>query len=76
VIFWFWGECVRQSGKTRLVRSVFPDKSYVLLEDPDTCTFAEDDPQLSELSRCFLCSNPVALFYSHDMTFNPGTRLK
>ena len=26
----------RQSGKTTLVRSVFPDKPYVLLEDPDT----------------------------------------
>src|SRR5208282_1974929 len=35
----------RQSGKTTLVRSVFPDKPYVLLEDPDTRAFAQEDPR-------------------------------
>jgi predicted AAA+ superfamily ATPase len=35
----------RQSGKTTLVRSVFPDLPYVLLEDPDTRAFAEEDPR-------------------------------
>lgn len=35
----------RQSGKTTLVRSVFPHKPYVLLEDPDTRAFAEEDPR-------------------------------
>ncbi len=35
----------RQLGKTTLVRSVFPDKPYVLLEDSDTRTFAEGDPR-------------------------------
>jgi len=35
----------RQSGKTTLVRSVFPTKPYVLLEDPDTRAFAEEDPR-------------------------------
>ena len=35
----------RQSGKTTLVRSVFPDKPYVLLEDPDTRAYAEEDPR-------------------------------
>ncbi len=35
----------RQSGKTTLVRAVFPDKPYVLLEDPDTRAFAEEDPK-------------------------------
>ncbi|HII98431.1 MAG TPA: ATP-binding protein [Methanoregula sp.] len=35
----------RQSGKTTLVRAVFPDKPYVLLEDPDTRAFAEEDPR-------------------------------
>lgn len=35
----------RQSGKTTLVRSVFPDKPYVLLEDPDTRAFAKEDPR-------------------------------
>jgi predicted AAA+ superfamily ATPase len=35
----------RQSGKTTLVRSVFPEKPYVLLEDPDTRAFAEEDPR-------------------------------
>lgn len=35
----------RQSGKTTLVRTVFPEKEYVLLEDPDTRAFAEEDPR-------------------------------
>lgn len=35
----------RQSGKTTLVRSVFPNLPYVLLEDPDTRAFAEEDPR-------------------------------
>ena len=35
----------RQSGKTTLVKSAFPDKKYVTLEDLDTRTFALDDPR-------------------------------
>lgn len=35
----------RQSGKTTLVRSVFPDKPYVSLENPDTRRFAIEDPR-------------------------------
>lgn len=35
----------RQSGKTTLARSVFPDKQYVSLENPDTRLFATDDPR-------------------------------
>lgn len=35
----------RQSGKTTLVRAVFPDYSYVSLEDADTRAFAADDPR-------------------------------
>ncbi len=35
----------RQSGKTTLVKSVFPNKPYVTLEDPDTRRFAIDDPR-------------------------------
>lgn len=35
----------RQSGKTTLVRSVFPQLPYVVLEDPDTRAFAEEDPR-------------------------------
>lgn len=35
----------RQSGKTTLVRSVFPHLPYILLEDPDTRAFAEEDPR-------------------------------
>lgn len=35
----------RQSGKTTLCRSLFPDKPYVTLEDPDTRRFAEEDPR-------------------------------
>jgi len=35
----------RQSGKTTLVRAVFPEKPYVLLEDPDTRAYATEDPR-------------------------------
>jgi len=35
----------RQSGKTTLVRSVFPDYSYENLEDPETRLFAQNDPR-------------------------------
>lgn len=35
----------RQSGKTTLVRHVFPDLPYVNLENPDLRLFATDDPQ-------------------------------
>ena len=53
----------RQSGKTTLARSTFPDRPYVSLEDPDTRAFAEEDPRgflarypdgaiLDEAQRC------------------------
>ena len=35
----------RQSGKTTLVRAVFPEKPYVSLEEPDTRLAAEEDPR-------------------------------
>lgn len=35
----------RQSGKTTLTRSIFPDKPYVTLEDLDTREFANSDPR-------------------------------
>lgn len=35
----------RQSGKTTLAKSAFPDKPYVSLEDLDTRHFAQDDPR-------------------------------
>lgn len=35
----------RQSGKTTLVRATFPEKPYVLLEDPDTRAYAQEDPR-------------------------------
>lgn len=35
----------RQSGKTTLVRSVFANKPYVSLENPDTRLFATEDPR-------------------------------
>ncbi|MDD3741258.1 MAG: ATP-binding protein, partial [Bacteroidales bacterium] len=35
----------RQSGKTTLVKSTFPDLAYVNLENPDTRKFALDDPR-------------------------------
>jgi uncharacterized protein len=35
----------RQSGKTTLAKSTFPDKPYLTLEDPDTRLLAESDPR-------------------------------
>ena len=35
----------RQSGKTTLARSVFPDLPYVNLEAPDIRTYAQEDPR-------------------------------
>ena len=35
----------RQSGKSTLLRYLFPDYKYVSLEDPDIRLFATDDPQ-------------------------------
>jgi hypothetical protein len=35
----------RQSGKTTLVKSVFPDWGYVSLEEPDMREFASTDPR-------------------------------
>ena len=34
----------RQSGKTTLVRQLFPDRPYVSLEDPSERAFAAEDP--------------------------------
>ncbi|MEI8268233.1 MAG: ATP-binding protein [Betaproteobacteria bacterium] len=42
----------RQSGKTTLARSVFPNKPYVSLEDPDQRAFAQSD------GRAFLAQFP------------------
>src|SRR5688500_12742264 len=42
----------RQSGKTTLVRAVFPGKPYISLENPDNLRFALEDP------RGFLDSYP------------------
>ena len=35
----------RQSGKTTLVKNIFPDVPYVSLEDPDFRFFAQSDPR-------------------------------
>jgi len=35
----------RQSGKTTLLKDVFPDYKYTSVEDPDTRIFAETDPR-------------------------------
>ncbi len=72
----------RQSGKTTLVRSVFPDKPYVLLEDPDTRAFAQEDPRsfLAQFERTgaiidevreFRNSFPIFRVYWTRIT-NPG----
>jgi len=45
----------RQSGKTTLVRSSFPELDYLNVEEPDTRLFAESDP------RAFLANHPHGL---------------
>jgi predicted AAA+ superfamily ATPase len=35
----------RQSGKTTFVRRIFPQKTYISLENPDEREFAENDPR-------------------------------
>ncbi len=45
----------RQSGKTTLVRKVFPHKTYLTLEDPDVRSLAQSDP------RGFLAQNKSGL---------------
>jgi hypothetical protein len=47
----------RQSGKTTLARSLFADKPYVTLEDPDVRRFATDDP------RGFLAGYPQGAIF-------------
>ena len=53
----------RQSGKTTLTRTLFADKAYVTLEDPEERSFADSDPRgflarfpqgaiLDEVQRC------------------------
>ena len=34
----------RQSGKTTLLKTLFPDYTYLNLENPDTRQYAESDP--------------------------------
>ena len=36
----------RQSGKTTLVKSMFPERPYVSLEDPDELSYSIEDPRL------------------------------
>lgn len=43
----------RQSGKTTLVKTVFPQHKYILLEEPDVKEYAERDP------RGFLAKQPT-----------------
>ena len=35
----------RQSGKTTLIRSLWPEKTYASLEDPDILDYAREDPR-------------------------------
>ena len=35
----------RQSGKTTVVKAIFPDKPYISLENPDIRLFANEDPR-------------------------------
>ncbi|MBZ4210303.1 MAG: ATP-binding protein [Rhodoferax sp.] len=47
----------RQSGKTTLARSLFPEKPYVTLEDPDVRHYATADP------RGFLSNYPLGAVF-------------
>lgn len=47
----------RQSGKTTLVQSVFPDKPYLSLENPDLRQYAIEDP------KGFLAQHPDGAIY-------------
>lgn len=42
----------RQSGKTTLLKSIFPDYTYISLENPDNRNFAETDPNGFFLMKC------------------------
>lgn len=53
----------RQSGKTTLLKAMFPDYRYVSLENPDTRSFAETDP------RSFLQQ------YDHNVIFDEVQRV-
>ncbi|MDK2977960.1 MAG: uncharacterized protein PWP52_674 [Bacteroidales bacterium] len=66
----------RQSGKTTLVKFVFPDKPYVTLENPDNRQFSVDDPRgflsqfpegaiLDEIQR-----NPLLFSYLQEIVDN------
>lgn len=47
----------RQAGKSTLCRLIFPDYTYVSLEDPDTRRFAREDP------RAFLRKYPRSVIF-------------
>ncbi len=68
----------RQSGKTTLAKSIFSDRPYTTLEDPDTRQAAQDDPRsflerfpdgavLDEVQRC-----PELLSYLQSIVDNDG----
>jgi predicted AAA+ superfamily ATPase len=68
----------RQSGKTTLAKSIFTDKPYASLEDPDIRLFAGDDPRsfldrfpdgavLDEIQRC-----PELLSYLQSLVDTDG----
>lgn len=70
----------RQSGKTTLVRQLFPQKPYVSLENPDDRSFADQDPRafldaypegaiLDEIQRL-----PILLSYIQGIVDNQPTK--
>ncbi|MFA5204381.1 MAG: ATP-binding protein [Lentisphaeria bacterium] len=72
----------RQSGKTTLAVTLFPDKPYLSLENPDLRTQAKSDPRgflascrggaiLDEIQRC-----PDLFSYLQEVLDLPGTRGK
>ena len=66
----------RQSGKTTLVRSVFSDKAYFSLEDPEIRLAAEMDPRgfLSRLDQGVILDEiqrvPILLSYIQGIVDN------
>ncbi len=68
----------RQSGKTTLVKSVFPKKPYVNLENPDTRLFSIEDPRgfLSQFPEGAIFDevqrNPEIFSYLQEIVDNNG----
>ncbi len=65
----------RQSGKTTLVRSTFPEHSYVSLELPDQRSYALEDPR-GFLAQFEACAGTLRLDTSDQSAEAVGVRVR